>query len=119
MPVPVIEISDDEQKIFSPFTGRMLYGQDLSDDQLEQVQELLGEPSLDPSILFMYDGENGEYSYTSSKLIEVLGSDPDEDELEPLVMLGQLELEGVVVMRQCNSSTLGDFWVAFAPIETI
>ncbi|GAM73615.1 hypothetical protein JCM19241_3070 [Vibrio ishigakensis] len=117
MLTPIIEVCDDMQNIHSPFTGRMIYGQNLDDDKVyEGMAELQSDPSQDQSILFIYDAENIEYSYLSKTLLDSIDFDPEELELSAKQLLGILGRSDLIAFRQCGNFLLGDCWTVFCPV---
>ncbi|GAD79739.1 hypothetical protein [Vibrio ezurae] len=116
MLTPIIEVCDDMQNIHSPFTGRMIYGQNLDDEVYQELSELQADPSKDQSILFVYDAENQEYLYLSKTLLDGIDFDPEEVEVDAKQLLGILGRSDLIAFRQCGNFLLGDCWTVFCPV---
>jgi len=100
MSTPIIEISENVEKIYSPFSGILIDPEEGADES-------------DPSLLFTNFDNNG--GYVSQRLIDLL-EDIDEDSIIDEESIAQFTIPGAVVFRH-DQGWGGVTLYGFAPVN--
>ena len=100
MPVPLVRVHSRDQ-IYSPFSGQLAESNSVPNKK-------------DPTLLFVYHGETGFYTYVSQRLMNSMNEDIEYLDAEALHT--HIDIEGGLIL-EVETDVRGVNYYGFAPAE--